>query len=339
MATPEILDETFVALDRMQQFDAKSLGREADLGKQLNFAEAIESAEAIIGIYKRISLTALEDFTNTQLNSIKAQAQSDYNMFKQVLDFQATSNNASNIRTSLISEIEKRRDALFEVLWQYIAYGVARNTDTNLLEIQARSAIQSIKDQSANLTEQLKYSKGEADKILETIRAVAAEQGVSQQAIYFKEEVEQQEKLAEKWLTRTYWSAVAVGGFAVLSLFLHKLEWIKPGGTAEMFQLITSKVLIFAVLGYLLLLAARNYSTHKHNAVVNRHRQNALLTYRALVEAASEKGTEDIVLAHAASCIFAPQETGFSYGKGFSSLGSKSVLELMTKGVTKSESA
>ena len=102
-----------------------------------------------------------------------------------------------------------------------------------------------------------------------------------------------------------------------------------------MFQLISSKFLIFAVLGYLLLMAARNYTTHKHNSVVNRHRQNALLTYRALVEASAGKGTEDIILAHAASCIFSPQETGFSHGKGDSSSGSKSVLELMTKGASK----
>jgi hypothetical protein len=51
---------------------------------------------------------------------------------------------------------------------------------------------------------------------------------------------------------------------------------------------------------------------HRHNAVVNKHRQNALLTYRALVEAGSEGGTRDIVLTHAASCIFAPQDTGFT---------------------------
>jgi len=107
---------------------------------------------------------------------------------------------------------------------------------------------------------------------------------------------------------------LAVGVFAVLSLFLHKLPWIKPENGSEALQLITSKILIFAVLAFLLVMAAKNYATHKYNSVVNRHRQNALLTYRALVEAAAGQGTEDIVLAHAASCIFSPQETGFSHG-------------------------
>jgi hypothetical protein len=117
---------------------------------------------------------------------------------------------------------------------------------------------------------------------------------------------------------------------------LHKLPWIQPENPTEAFQLITSKILIFAVLGFLLVLAAKNYATHKHNSVINKHRQNALLTYRALVEAAAGEGTEDIVLAHAAACIFSPQETGFSQGRGDGSSGSKSVLELFTKSASKS---
>lgn len=336
MATQSILDEAASALERIQQFDVYSLSREDDLGKQMSFLDAIASAGAIVDLYKRISLTALQDFSDTQLNLIKGQAQADFNVFQQILSFDATTDNAATTRTQLIVAMKVRRDQLFDQIWQLIAYGVARNTDASVLEVQARSTIQSIKDQATKLTEQLNTAKSDADKALEAIRAVAAEQGVSQQAGYFKDEAEQQETFAEKWLTRTYWSAAGVGIFAVLSLFLHKWDWIKPEGTPEMLQLISSKILIFTVLGYLLLLAARNYTTHKHNAVVNRHRQNALLTYRALVEAAGGDGTEDIVLAHAASCIFSPQETGFSNSKN-ESTGSKSVLELMTKATRSNE--
>ena len=334
MATATVLEATRESLTRVQQFDASSLSREGDLGKQMSFSEAIKPAEALIDVYKRIPLTALEDFSDTQLNSINGQAQADYNIFKQILDFNATASDAANTRTNILNALKSRRDPLFDQVWQYVAYGVARITDTSLLETQARATIQSIKDQSAKLTAQLTTAKADADTALAAIRAVASEQGVSQQAIYFKQEAIDQETLAATWLTYTYRFAAAVGLFAILSLFLHKFAWLKPEGNGEMFQLISSKVLIFAVLGYLLLMAAKNYSTHKHNAVVNRHRQNALLTYRTLVEAAGEKGTEDIILAHAASCIFAPQETGFAQGKGESS-GSKSVMELMTKGATK----
>jgi hypothetical protein len=336
MATESIYEACREALERVQTFDPETLGRVEDLGRQMNFADAVKPAEAVIAVYKRIPMSALPDFTDGQLNAIQNQANADYNVFKQILDFNATSADAVNSRTSILNSIKVRRDQVFDQLWQYVAYGVARITDTNLLETQARATIQRIEDHAADLTEQLNKAKADADNVLAAIRAVASEQGVSQQAIYFKDEAQTQETLAEKWLTYTYWFAAALGLFAIFSLFLHKIEWIKPSNNGEMFQLITSKVLIFTVLGYLLIMAARNYTTHKHNAVVNRHRQNALLTYRAIVTAAEESGTQDIVLAYAASCIFSPQETGFAHGKGDGGVGSKSVLELLTKAASKS---
>ena len=336
MATEATLKTCEQSLDRVQQFDPTNLSREDDLGRQMSFSEAVKPAEAIIAVYKRIPLSALLDFSDTQLNTINSQAQADYNIFKQILDFNATSSDATNTRVNILNAIKIRRDQLFDVVWQFVAYGVARITDTSVLETQARATIQSIEDQSSKLTADLTKAKADADAALAAIRAVASEQGVSQQAVYFKDEAASQEALAATWLNYTYKFAAAVGTFAILSLFLHKASWIKPETNGEMFQLITSKFLIFAVLGYLLIMAAKNYSTHKHNSIVNRHRQNALLTYRALVEAASENGTEDIILAHAASCIFSPQDTGFAQGKSDSSSGSKSVLELFTKGASKS---
>jgi hypothetical protein len=335
MATETTYSKCKEALERIQTFDPKSLGRKEDLGQQLSFVEAVEPADRIIAVYKRIPISALDDFTDTQLNAIYGQANADFSVFNQILAFDATTSNAPNERNSLLANIKVRRDQVFDQLWQYIAYGVARITDTSLLEVQARSTIQGIQDEAGKLTKQLTAAKSDADTALAAIRAVASEQGVSQQAHYFKSEASDQETLAANWLIYTYRFAAAFAVFAVLSLFLHKIDWLKPQSTAEMFQLITSKALIFFVLGYLLLMAARNYMTHKHNAVVNRHRQNALLTYRAIVTAAENSGTQDIVLANAASCIFAPQETGFTQKGGESVGNSKSVLELLTRSAPK----
>ncbi|MEZ5704457.1 MAG: hypothetical protein R3E56_03420 [Burkholderiaceae bacterium] len=42
-------------------------------------------AAAVIEIYKRIPVTALNDFTDGQLNSIQGQANADFNTFQQIL--------------------------------------------------------------------------------------------------------------------------------------------------------------------------------------------------------------------------------------------------------------
>lgn len=334
MASTEKVDAAKAALERIQQFDPQTLSQEEGLGTKMGFAAAIGPAETLVGLYKRIPLDVLDDLTESQLDRIIQQTNSDHQLFEQILAFDPNENDAATTRTTRISTLEDRRDQLFEIIWQFIAYGVARSTDASLLETQARATIQAIKDDAKAVTDDLNASRDEATAALEAIRAVAAEQGVSQQAAYFKKEAEEQESLAATWLKRTYGFAAGVGAFATASLFFHKIDWLAPASRGELLQLITSKVLVFAVLGYLLLMAARNYSAHKHNAVVNRHRENALITYRALAEAASEGGTADIVLAHAAACIFSPQETGFSQRKDDTSAGSKSVFELMTRGAT-----
>ena len=45
--------------------------------------------------------------------------------------------------------------------------------------------------------------------------------------------------------------------------------------------------------------------------MINKHRQNALQTFRTLVEAGTSNHAQDIVLTQAAQCIFSPQDSGY----------------------------
>ena len=68
-------------------------------------------------------MSALLDFTDGQLNAILAQANADYNVFKQVLDFNAASSDAVSTRTNILDNIKVRRDQVFDQLWQYVLQG------------------------------------------------------------------------------------------------------------------------------------------------------------------------------------------------------------------------
>jgi hypothetical protein len=105
---------------------------------------------------------------------------------------------------------------------------------------------------------------------------------------------------------------IALGAYAILTLVIHKIPWLSPTTTVEAAQLAVSKGLIFVAIGYLVLFFSRNYLASRHNAVVNRHRQNSLVTYRALVEAAGDQTNREVVLTRAAESIFGAQATGFA---------------------------
>jgi len=81
-----------------------------------------------------------------------------------------------------------------------------------------------------------------------------------------------------------------------------------------------------------LVLSSRNYLANRHNAVINRHRQNALATYEALLKAAGQEANRDIVLTKAADCIFSAQPTGFGKSDGADG-GSLSLVNVAPGGI------
>lgn len=326
----ESKEKALESLQRMQTFDTSSLKRE-ELGIEMNFEDAVEPANRIILLYKQISINVLEDFPVQQLNSLVNQANADYNRFQEIINFSQKENDAFNRRNNIIEQIQNSYQSTFNSLSPLISYSTNKSVDFKRLEIEARAIIQNIIDEGHNLAKQLEAKKLAAESALAEIRAVAAEQGVSQQALYFKTEAENHDKEAHNWKVTTNWLAIGMGAYAVFTLFLHKIPWFQATNVYDSVQLAVSKVLIFAVISYMLYLSAKNFLAHRHNSIVNKHRQNALMTYKAIVEASSNTENKEVILAHASSCIFGPQATGYSQEKGSSSPSAKSVIELMTK--------
>ena len=124
-----------------------------------------------------------------------------------------------------------------------------------------------------------------------------------------------------------------LGIYGVASFFIAKVPLLEPSDTYQSIQLGVSKILIFAVISFMLYLSARSYLSHKHNAIVNRHRQNSLLTYRALVDAAGSSENREVILTHAAACIYGPQPTGYSQD-GREAPKVSSVVEVFGKPLT-----
>ena len=310
----QLIDQAKKSLERMQQFDTQSLPRVDVLGNVVNFTEAVDPANQLIDLYRQLPVEVLEQLPNNFLAQIKQQADNDFNILDSILKFEPGMPRPE--RDSRIQALRSAYDPAFILLHPSISYSVRKTTDFGKLEREARSLIQNVTDQASELRQELEMKKKEADDVLRAVRKVAEEQGVSQQAIYFKNEADNHLKESGVWLNRTVWLTVGLTGYAVATLFLHKIPFLEPMNAYETAQLAVSKVLIFVTISYFLVLSARNYIAHRHNAVVNRHRQNALATYEALVKAAGAGATSDVVLAKAADCIFSAQSTGFGKSEG-----------------------
>jgi len=337
MAQPNVRTEAEASLVRMQQFKVDTLPRERELGGEVNFLGAVEPAQRLVDLYKRLSVTALDDLPQQGLQQVKDQANADHALLKHALDFKiASQGNPQGVRDTIVQQMTASYDPTFRLLHTYIAYSLHRAADFQRLDADARATMQSISDRAGKVENQLKEHEKEAQRVLGEIRSVAAEEGVTQQAAHFRAEAERHETESETWRKRTTHLAIALGVYAALSVFLHKIPLLAPSSPYDTVQLAVSKVLMFSVLAYMLFLSARNFLSHKHNAIVNRHRQNALMTHRALIEAASDHGIREAIMVQAASCIFSPQNTGYTGAvAGVEGSSPRSIVELLSKADTK----
>ncbi|WP_084456660.1 hypothetical protein [Desulfogranum mediterraneum] len=331
IGSQELYDEAKESLERIQTFDVSTLSRTSELGSKLNFEDVQDPAQQLIDLYKRLSPTALQDFPDNVLTPIRDNANANYNLFKQILDFDPEQQNPSSVRTSYISQIESAYQPAFQSLHHYISYSLHRSADFQRLDTEARATLQSIEDKANKISENLSTHEQNAKTVLDEIRRVAAEEGVTKQASHFNAEYEHHKAESEKWQGYSLKLACGLGSFAVLTLFLHKIPFLKPADTYDTIQLATSKFLIFSVMAYMLFMATKNFLNHKHNAIINKHRQNALMTHTALVEASGNEGVRDVVLLQASSCIFSPQSTGYTSSNGESDISNqKSMIEILS---------
>lgn len=328
-----LLDETASSLARVQQFAAESLVQDARLGKDKAFTAAVGPAQRLIDLYARLSERALQDFPDATLNEIKQRANADFKLFDEILKFDTNRSTAE--RDGMTTALTEAYNAAFALLHPLVAYSLHRSADFRRLETEARAVMQEVSDRAVSIETELNETKAAAQSILSDVRKTAAESGVTQQAMYFKEAADEHEAQGEVWRTRLINLAWAAGAFAFASLFFHKIPWLRPTSAYETVQIGVSKILIFGVLSFLLYLAARNFMSHRHNAVVNRHRHQSLLTFRALVAAAGVEANRDIVLTHAAACIFGPQSTGYSDDGRQGAPSAKSVVELMGSNIAR----
>lgn len=327
-------DETSESLERIQNFDAETLPRVDDLGSSVNFQDAVEPAKRLISLYKRLSLSALQDFPVPVCQNIKSWADADFQKFQQILDFDVSSvDKPAPTRDQYIEALRNAYEPAFKNLHPYISYSLHRAADFQRLDTEARATLQAVSDKASKTLGSLDEQKEAAEAILKDIRDVAAEQGVTQMATYFKGEADEHSEEAKNWEKRTAWMAIAVIGFAIASLFLHKWAWLSPSNTYETVLLTTSKIIIFTVLTYLLILCARNYLNHKHNAIVNKHRQNALMTYRTMVDATDDPGSREAILIQAAACIYGMENTGYAPKGEGSGVSGRSMVEIMSRPV------
>ena len=288
------------------------LVRKEELGP-LSFEEGLPLFHLVRNLFKDIDTDALHSLPLAKLGDIETYLNEALQRFKLIQEFtlEAHRENPVAHRDRLISELRNQYHHWFDNLHTIIAYTIGKGATLEQLQQRAEEALARIDASEKEIAKKIQDMEQSADEILLKMRQAAQEIGVSQHAFHFKEEADMHRRAAHRWL----WAAgllalltVVLGGYAFRWHWMHSSQV----AGSQMLQLAISKVVVFSILITATVWAGRIYRAHRHNEVLNRHRQNALTTFETFAAAASDQQVKDAVLLQATQCIFLPQATGYT---------------------------
>ena len=275
-----VRDELRSELGKLNSFDAHELVRADELGQDSDFQDGRSCFQRILRLFRDLSEVNLDMLSIQSLQSLLGAAQEASKLFSAIEDSPRSTNskNRTHNKTYLITRLRHQYNTWYTEAAPVIAYSAWQDTDFDRLE--------------------------------QDLRSVAAKVGVAHHARHFRNEAKQHDKAAGKWLWVVIGLAVLTVGLSGLYVF----QALEPTelGTPQAIQLAVTKVLLFSFFFGAVVWAARVYRSHRHNFVVNQHRQNALTSFETFVEAARDDQTKSAVLMEATRCIFSPQASGYA---------------------------
>lgn len=155
-----------------------------------------------------------------------------------------------------------------------------------------------------------KSSSAEAKVILEETARSAASVVAVGRAKLFAVSAKKHAVSANIWLiilTVLSLALIVIATLIITDRFAHP----KTDGNIDLANYILGRFLLLGTVTGASIFASRQYSTYRHNSILDSHRSNALITYRVLAKATQGDEAHDQILSEAARAIFLPAETGF----------------------------
>jgi hypothetical protein len=322
----QMLQSLRESLDKLNGLKAKDLSRKEELGTAFNFEEGIPIFERTLKLFRDLSECNFDNFPNEILNELKQSTDTTLAAFNQIRSFSVVGPaNPQLARKELINSISNQYANHFRKLFPIIAFSIRKGTDFEKLEREGRETLELqhriANDLKVKSVEILNKMQTNLDKVQQAARKI----GVAQHSVHFMNQSQDHRKSSRIWLGAT----IAIGFVTILFAWF-SLHNVNAGDSVyQIVRFTISRILIISILSYMLVWSGKNFLAHKHNEVVNKHRQNALSTFETFVAASDDQQTKNAVLLHATDCIFTPQISGY-LGKDSEPVSANRFIEILS---------
>lgn len=303
-----LLDILNKNLETINSVKIEDLIRENNLSSNLNFKKGEYIFSGALGLFNELTQVNLGKIPYNIINEINSYATNFLSFIKRIKEFTELQTSPAQSRDDIINQLESQYKDYFKNISPIIAYSIKKGTDFEKLENEARNRVNEINKVKLEIEKQQKESLDSANSTIAKLRVAASEVGVAQHSIHFKKESDEHLKSSRYWLIATIFMALATVSWGIVTFFLQP----RSSELSDVVQFAFSKLIILSGLYYALVWCAKNYGAHKHNSIMNKHRQNALNTFETFIKAAeNDPDTKNAVLLQTTQSIFSSQSSGF----------------------------
>lgn len=260
------------------------------------FKGAVEPAKQLQGLVAKLNTDNAPLLSRNSANELHRSLKRVSTLFNDAVKLEAQGKKPLG---DIVNDFRTAHFEAIDSLPKYIEYLADERTESQKLD-EANAEIEALIERAGSVM-------ARAEETINQMTQAAEEAVTSGYASYFYSAEIIHEKGSRFWQAVIIVIALLLIAFAFFAPSIYQSERF---ANVDPLQLSLSKVLVFSVFATYLIVSIRSYSAHKHNALVNRHRKNAMLTFRSMIDAADETTNRDVILAYAAVCIFAPQSTG-----------------------------
>jgi hypothetical protein len=298
-----------VLTNEISTSDVDLLVRASALGNA-SFEEARQDFSETIMLFRQL-VPLMQSVPTAIVEEIGARAEATVGVIDEISKFDlAGQPSPMDVRGGLIRKFASENSKNQKTLIPYVAAAGYQSLDPATVRQSVADALAHAQVSAEQLSKEQAEITRKMEDALHAVQESAGKAGVARQSETFAIEATAHGNESTLWLRWTLVFGAAALAWTVVGFFiLHPSDNSKDAGDIAAYlsgRLVVLSILLFG-LGY----SARQTSAHRHNQIVNRHRQNALTTFEAFVASTDDPETKNAVLLEATRAIFTAQQSGY----------------------------
>jgi hypothetical protein len=310
MSTPSLADPIIEKAKQISNFPIKDLLRPELELFSFNFNPAKPLIETLQKLYREVAVIDFQMVPEGTYGSLGRIAQEALQILNDIKSFNP-SQNAEQTRNGLISNLRARYQESHDTFAIHLAVNSMVKAQLSKQSQEADEAVAKLKSLSETYNKDVTGTLAKVNGALAEAQKVANQTGVTKEAGFFEDECKNHRNSAWAWFAGSVLLMIGIVGYAFFSVIPELLRSPEDEGLLGIIKTGIPRIVILGIGYFALIWCARNYAASRHNLIVNRHRRNALSTFKTFYLGTEDPAIRNAILMQATACIFSAQSTGY----------------------------